>query len=84
MLCLVIISAFVTFVALHVSKKIEVLIPGHSSYYVSVAEAKQLTASNQAIWQGARRLVRSADVSKRGLWEKRQSGLAGPMVLQLT
>jgi hypothetical protein len=67
-----------------VSKKIEVLTPGGSSYYVPLAEAKHLTATNQAIWQGSRRLLRSADVSKRGVWEKRQSGEAGPLVLQLT
>jgi hypothetical protein len=44
-----------------------------------------MTAAKEAIWvQGERRLVRSADISKRGLWEKRQSGEGGPMVLQLT
>lgn len=45
----------------------------------------RMTAANEATWvQGENKLIRRPDVSKRGLWEKRQSGPAGPMVLQLT
>ena len=66
-----------------ISKNIEVLHTG-SSYFITTAEAKRLTASNQASWDGPKRLKLAPDKSKRDIWEPKQSGYAGPLVLQLT
>lgn len=50
-------------------KLIEVLLhDGGSSYHVTIAEAKQLTRTEQAKWLNPRQIKRSRDVSKRGLW----------------
>lgn len=65
-----------------VSQKIEVLLPdGGTSYYIKLDEAKHLTATNQAIWDGPKRLIRRADESKRGMWVPKMSG--DVVVLQL-
>jgi hypothetical protein len=53
-------------------------------YHVKVEDAKRLVAQGDAIWDGPRRVIRIADKSKRGIWQKQQSGFAGPLVLQLT
>ena len=66
------------------SKKIEVLLPHGSKYHTSVDDAWVMVRKNYAVWDNHKQIRVLGDESKRGLWEKRQSGEAGPMVLQLT
>lgn len=65
-------------------KNFEVLPATGTSYYITREHAQSLTGSKQALWDGPKRIRLIADISKRGIWEKCQSGHAGPMVLQLT
>jgi hypothetical protein len=64
--------------------KIEVQPSSGSSYHVSTTEAKGIVARGDGYWDGPRRVIRIADSSKRGIWQKVRSGYAGPVVLQLT
>ena len=73
-----------------ISKRIEV-IPQNGdgrdggSYFVSLEEAKRLTASGQARWRDRSAVLRERDVSRRSAWVPRVSGLCGhgPLVLQM-
>lgn len=69
------------------SKKIEVYNPlADSSYHVKPSEAQRLVRLGHADWagKGVQSVIMRPDASKRGIYEKRKSGPAGPMVLQLT
>jgi hypothetical protein len=55
----------------------------HKPYITTVKEAQRLVGNKEAIWDGPK-CIQLKDNSKRGLYEKRQSGTAGPMVMQLT
>ena len=69
------------------SKKIEVYNPlSKSSYYAKPVEAQRLVRLGHADWagHGVQSVIMRPDDSKRGIYEKRQSGPGGPMVLQLT
>jgi hypothetical protein len=65
------------------AKPIEVKHAG-SPYHVSVQEAKQLVHLGHADWKGPRMVVmKSADLTLRVTWQPRQSGYAGPLVMQV-
>jgi hypothetical protein len=53
-------------------------------YYITVEQAKRMTANRDAHWLNPRQLRLTPDKSKRDIWEPKQSGFAGPLVLQLT
>jgi hypothetical protein len=63
---------------------IEVIPANGSSYFISVREAQQVVARGDASWRGPKQIVRTADKSKRGVWEPAMSGKYGPLVMQLT
>ena len=63
-------------------KLIEVAHDGGSKYHIPVDDAKRLVASGQANWAGPKSITLKASTSKRGIWTPRQSGYAGPLVLQ--
>jgi hypothetical protein len=65
-------------------KNFEVFPATGTPYFITKEHAQSLTGSKQALWDGPKRIRLIADVSKRGIWQKCQSGHAGPMVLQLT
>jgi hypothetical protein len=67
-----------------ISKRIEVLPEIGTKYYVTVEQAKVMTANKDAAWLNSRQLRRFADTSKRGIWEPTMSGYAGPLVMQLS
>ena len=48
-----------------------------------MAEAQNLTKSGQASWQGPKRIVLGPDRNLKVTWAVRQSGYAGPLVLQV-
>ena len=53
------------------------------SYYMPVETAKHLTKSAQAAWQGPKRIILGADQRIKVTWAVRQSGYAGPQVMQV-
>jgi len=73
-----------TCVRLRISKRIEVLPEKGTKYYITVEQAKRMTANKDAHWLNPRQLRPTPDKSKRDIWEPKQSGYAGPLVLQLT
>ena len=54
-----------------ISKNIEVSHDGGASYFVTVADAKRLTSSSQAKWDGPKRIKLNSYTSKRGIWAVR-------------
>jgi len=54
-----------------------------SSYYVPTVEAQSLTKSKQAHWQGNKRIVLGTDMRQKVTWAIKQSGYAGPFVMQV-
>jgi hypothetical protein len=66
------------------AKPIEVILPdGGSSYHVTVDEAWELVRSKNAHWTGRKQIERGQDDNIKVTWEPRQSGYAGPVVLQV-
>jgi hypothetical protein len=69
------------------AKRIEVEVPGDSSYFLPLKAAGDLVRSGNGAWKkrdGQLYVVRTADKSKRGVWAPVQSGAYGPTVMQLT
>jgi len=64
--------------------KIEVYNPlSDSSYHVPFADAQSLTRSKQATWQGSKKIVLGPDARQKVTWAVKQSGYAGPWVMQV-
>ena len=63
---------------------VEVVLPdGASSYHVTFAEAEELLKSKQAKRLSTGQIQREQDFNIRGTWSVRQSGVCGPLVLQM-
>lgn len=64
--------------------KIEIYNPtSDSSFYVPFEDALQLARENPHKWVGNKRLVLGPDRNLKVTWSPRQSGYAGPLVLQV-
>jgi len=62
--------------------EIEAIPNGASSYIVPVREAQRLVANKEASWDGPKRIKLKQDHNVKGSWIPKQSGFAGPLVLQ--
>ena len=56
---------------------------GKSSYYITVPEAKHLTATKQATWTSPIQINLTPDRNIGVTWAVKQSGYAGPQVMQV-
>ena len=53
-------------------------------YKVSLLEAKSIVNSGSGIWKGRKTVYLTPDRNERVSWNVRQSGYAGPLVLQVS
>jgi hypothetical protein len=53
-------------------------------FLISVKDAQRMVGNKDARWDGPKGVIPTPDKSKRDIWEPKQSGYAGPLVLQLT
>jgi hypothetical protein len=65
-------------------KNFEVILTSGSSYHDTQEQVQSLVAKGHATWSGPKRIRMKPDESKRAIWEPKQSGHRGPLVLQLT
>ena len=64
--------------------KIEIYNPvSGSSYYVPPEQAIELARENPHKWESSKRLILGPDRNVKVTWEPRESGYAGPLVLQV-
>ena len=63
-------------------KTVEVILPnGQTSYHTTLEAARSLVASKEARWRGSQ-LILFPDRNIKISWGPRQSGYAGPLVMQ--
>ena len=74
----------VHFLGVAIPKNFKVIQSNGTMRYDTRDVAKALVAQGDAVWTGGKEVTLRPDVSKRGIWEPRKSGIAGPSVMQLT
>ena len=69
---------------IRISKLIEVIPKEQQPYKVTVEEAKRIVKNQDGIWHGRNRIILHPDRNVKTAWHVKQSGYAGPLVMQAT